>query len=185
MKGSFILVRECGSLVTLSLIAAIARNGVIGANGRLPWRLPGDMARFKALTMGKPMLMGRMTYESIGRPLPGRRSIVVTRNPDFAAEGVEMAADVEAGVALAALRAREMGVGDVAVVGGGSVFAALIDRADRLRLTEVEAAPEGDAIFPAIDLQVWTEAAREAHSPGVHDDCGYSFVDYARRLASN
>ena len=135
----------------LVLVAAVARNGVIGGRNRLLWRLPSDLKRFKVLTMGKPLVMGRKTFESVARPLPGRETIVVTRDHRFSAEGVRVAHGLEEGLALAVERAAAMGAGAIVVAGGGELYAETIDRADRLAITEVALEPEGDARFPPID----------------------------------
>jgi len=163
------------SKATLTLIAAVARNGVIGIDNRLPWRLPADLKRFKALTMGHTVIMGRKTWESLPdnfRPLPGRRNIVVTRDGGYRAAGATVAASLPAAIAAAA--------GDEAfVIGGATLYAAALPLADRLELTEIDASFEGDTWFPAIDPEQWREAAREMR----HDESGfdYAFVTYARR----
>lgn len=127
----------------ITIVAAVARNGVIGRDGGLPWHLPEDLRRFKEMTMGGTLVMGRKTYESIGRPLPGRTTVVVTRRPDWAAEGVLTAGSLEEALALA-------GEGDVFVVGGAGVFRQALEVADALEITEVDAEPEGDTYFPDI-----------------------------------
>ena len=164
----------------LVLVAAVARNGVIGRAGALPWRLPGDLKHFRARTWGRPMIMGRKTWESIGKPLPGRRSIVVSRDRGFAAPGAEVAADIDAAISLAGRIAADMAAPDVAVIGGGEIYRATIDRAARLALTEVDLAPEGDAVFPRIEPAMWRETGRDLHPPGPGDEAGYAFVDYER-----
>lgn len=151
-------------------VLARADNGVIGVDGRLPWRLPEDLRRFKALTMGTPMVMGRKTFESFPAPLPGRRHIVLTRDRAWSAAGAEVAHDVEAALALA-------GEGDVTVVGGAEIYALLLDRADRIELTEVHCAPDGDAVVPA--FTGWREVARVAH-PAEGERPGYDFVTLVR-----
>jgi dihydrofolate reductase len=154
----------------ITLILARAENGVIGRDGKLPWHLPADLKRFKALTMGKPMIMGRKTFESFPAPLPGRRHIVLTRDPAWSAAGAEVAHSVEAALALA-------GDGDVAVIGGAEIFAVFEPLADRVDLTEVRATPEGDAVVPEFDG--WPEVAREDHAAeGVRPS--YSFVTLER-----
>jgi dihydrofolate reductase len=140
----------------LSLIAAVAANGVIGSDNALPWRLPADLKRFKALTLGHPVIMGRKTHESIGRPLPGRRNIVVSRNAAYGAEGCEVATSLEA--ALAACQDDD---GEVFVIGGAQLYAAALPLAQRLYLTEIHAGFAGDAHFPAFDRNAWRETARE------------------------
>ena len=155
--------------MTISLILARADNGVIGSNGGLPWRLPADLKRFKALTMGKPMIMGRKTFESFPAPLPGRRHIVLTRRADWSAPGAELAHTPGQALRLAG--------GEAAVIGGAEVFALLLDRAERIDLTEVHAAPEGDTIVPP--FIGWREIAREDH-PAEGERPAYSFVTLVR-----
>ena len=164
----------------LLLVAAVARNGVIGGHNRLPWRLSSDLRRFKALTMGKPLVMGRKTFQSIGRPLPGRETIVLTRDRDFSAPGVRVAHDLESALALARDRAAAMGADAIVIAGGGELYAETIGRADRLAITEVALEPEGDVRFPAIDPRQWREAKREPGIRGPKDEADFSFVDYAR-----
>ena len=155
-------------MITLHL--ARADNGVIGRDGKMPWHLPADLKRFKAHTLGKPMIMGRKTFESFPNPLPGRRHIVLTRDARWSAPGAEVAHAVEAALALA-------GQGDVAVIGGAEIYALFLDRADAVELTEIHLSPEGDAIVPA--FTGWQETAREDHpAEGVRP--GYSFVTLAR-----
>lgn len=150
----------------VTIVAAVARNGVIGRDNDLPWRLPEDLRRFKQLTMGGVLVMGRRTYESIGRPLPGRRTIVVSRDPGLRIDGVEVAASLEEALARA-------GDGEVYVVGGGEIYRQAMGLADALEITEVDAEPEGDTFFPEIDPADWREVAR---APGD----GFSFVRYER-----
>jgi dihydrofolate reductase len=150
----------------VTIVAAVARNRVIGRDNDLPWRIPEDMRRFKELTMGGVLVMGRKTYESIGRPLPGRRTVVVSRNPDLEIEGVEMAPSLGMALEIA-------GGDDVFVVGGGEIYRQAMGVADVLEITEVDAEPEGDTFFPEIDPNVWREVAR---TPGD----GFAFVRYER-----
>ncbi|MDR6145077.1 MULTISPECIES: dihydrofolate reductase [unclassified Sphingomonas] len=152
-------------------VLARARNGVIGRDGQLPWHLPADLKHFKAQTIGKPMIMGRKTFESFPAPLPGRRHIVLTRDPHWSAEGAEVAHDVESALALA-------GSGDVAVIGGAEIFALFLPRADRIELTEIDAEPEGDAVVPA--FTGWHETRRETH-PAEEGRPAYAFVSLVRR----
>jgi dihydrofolate reductase len=140
----------------LVLIAAVARNGVIGHRGGIPWHLPEDFAHFKATTLGHTLVMGRATYDSIGRPLPGRRTIVLTRDPDWHADGVMVAHDLDSALALAADLP-----GDVYVAGGAHVYAAAMEHADEQILTEVHQTPEGDTFYPAFDPALWVEKRRE------------------------
>jgi dihydrofolate reductase len=165
----------------LVLIAAVARNGVIGADNRLLWRLSSDLKRFKALTLGKPLVMGRKTFKSIGRPLPGRETIVVTRAQDFPAEGVLVAHALDAALSLAQDRAAAMGADAVVIAGGGEIYAQTLSVADRLALTEVSLAPEGDAHFPRIDPTLWREVRREPGVRGPKDEADFCFVEYERR----
>jgi dihydrofolate reductase len=144
---------------------ARADNGVIGRDGKLPWHLPADLKRFKAQTLGRPMIMGRKTFESFPSPLPGRRHIVLTRDRGWTAAGAEVAHSVEEALALAG--------DDAAVIGGAEVFALFLDRADRVELTEVHAEPEGDATVQA--FVGWCETARESY-PAEGDRPAYSFV---------
>jgi dihydrofolate reductase len=165
----------------LILIAAVAENGVIGRDNRLLWRLKSDMRHFRAHTMGKPVIMGRKTYQSIGKPLPGRHVIVVTRDETFTAEGVEVAHSLSAARELGEKAARIMGVDAVYVAGGGEIYAAFLPDAVRLEITRVALAPEGDAHFPMIDPAIWQESKRMDHIKSVDDEAAFSFLTYSRR----
>ncbi len=156
---------------TLTLYLARADNGVIGRDGALPWHLPADLKRFKAMTMGKPMIMGRKTFESFPSPLPGRRHIVLTRDAGWVADGAEAAHSVAAALAMA-------GPGDVAVIGGGEVYALFLPLAHRVELTEVHLSPDGDTLAPS--LAGFTELAAEAH-PAEGARPAYRFVTLARQ----
>ena len=153
---------------------ARADNGMIGAGGSIPWRIPGEQRRFKQMTMGKPMVMGRKTFESFPAPLPGRRHIVLTRDPDWAAEGAEVVHDPDAALALAG------DVDEVAVIGGAEIFRMFEDRADVVELTEVHCAPDGDAIMAPFDASLWRETEREDRE-AVEGVPAYSFVRLERR----
>ncbi len=166
----------------LALIAAVARNGVIGAGDALPWRISSDLKRFKALTMGKPLIVGRKTFQAIERTLPGREIIVVTRDEAYAPEGVEVARDIDAALRLAEAKAGAAGVDEVVVAGGGEIYAQTIARAGRLYVTEVDLAPEGDARFPRIDPALWREVRRVPGERGPSDEADFAFVEYARVL---
>lgn len=166
--------------VRIAIVAAVARNGVIGRDGEMPWRLSTDLQRFKRLTMGKPVIMGRKTFQSIGKPLAGRFNIVVTGSPGFAADGVTIARDLDAAFDLAKNEAARSGAADVAVVGGGEVYAAAIGRADRLYITHVEASPDGDAHFPPIDPAIWRSASSERFAAGERDSEATTFAVYDR-----
>ena len=155
------------------VIAAVARNGVIGRDNQLVWRLRSDLRRFKALTMAKPLLMGRKTFDSIGRPLPGRRTLVLTRDRGFAIEGVTAVHDWAEALAAA-------GEDDLMVAGGAEIYALALPLADTIHLTEVEASPDGDTLFPHFDRGDFREVERETHPAGEHDAYPFSFVDLIR-----
>lgn len=159
----------------LTLIVARARNGIIGANGKLPWHLPEDLAFFKRATMGHPIVMGRKTWESIGRPLPGRRSLVVTRSRGFTAPGAEVVHSLDE----AFERCRD--ADEIFVIGGAQLYVDAMPRADRVLLTEIEADFPGDTQLPALPAQDWVAASREAHPPTDQRPFGFAFVDYRRR----
>ena len=159
----------------LTLIVARARNGVIGRDGTLPWRLPEDLAHFKRTTMGHPIVMGRRTWESIGRPLPGRRSIVVSRQAGFIAAGAEVVPSLDDALALCA------GAEEVFVIGGAQLYRDALPRAERLIVTEIDADFEGDTHWPAPDPAHWRETAREHQPPTAGRRFGIDFVTYLRR----
>ncbi len=144
----------------LTLIAAVGRNGVIGRDGALPWHLPGDLAHFRTATMHRPVILGRKTFDAIGRPLPGRFLIVLSRDQGYRPEGVEIAADLEEALAKAQAIGIQAGAAEIMVAGGASVYAATIDQADALLITEVALAPVGEARFPPIDPAAWTLVER-------------------------
>jgi len=165
----------------LVLIVAIAENGIIGNAGRLPWRLSSDLKRFRRLTMGKPMVMGRKTFDSIGKPLDGRDNVVVSRDPSFAPEGVLVANDMERAMEIALKCARSRGAGEIAVIGGAEIFREMLPLADRIELTRVHASPEGDTFFLNLERTEWIETSCERHSAGPKDDADYSFIRLERR----
>ncbi len=158
----------------ISLIVARARNGVIGFQGKMPWHLPEDLAHFKRTTLGKPIVMGRKTWESIGRPLPGRRNLVITRNPGYVAPGAEIAPGLEAALALVAHEAEAF------VIGGGELYAQAMPLAQRLYLTEIDADFEGDAFFPTPAPAQWREIEREHHAATATRPWSFDFVTYER-----
>ena len=162
------------------LLAAVADNGVIGRDNAMPWRLSTDLKRFKTLTLGRPVVMGRKTFLSIGWPLPGRTNIVVTRDPGFRADGVVVVHSVEAALEAARDDASRRGTGEIMVIGGTEIFAQTMGLADRLEITHVHAQPEGDVYFPLIDLERWREVARSEQPAGPADDANVSFVTYRR-----
>lgn len=155
-------------MTSVTLIAAVARNGVIGDGTSMPWHLPGDLRHFKATTLGHAVIMGRRTFESIGRPLPGRRTIVLTRRPGWHHPDVETASSLPEALSLAGP------AGEVFVAGGGEVYAQAMPYAARLLVTEVDQEPAGSVVFPGVDPEVWLETSR---APGD----GFSFVTYERR----
>jgi dihydrofolate reductase len=159
----------------ISLIVAMDRNRLIGRGNALPWHLPAELQHFKALTLGKPILMGRKTYESIGRPLPGRHNIVISRNPDFSAPGCTVVASVEAALAAAG------DVEEVMVIGGAQLYAELLPRAQRIYLTRIEAEFDGDAWFPPLADATWQEVACSTQAADERNPYSYSFVTLERR----
>jgi dihydrofolate reductase len=169
--------------VSIILLAAIADNGVIGRDNGLPFRQSSDLKRFKALTIGKPVLMGRKTYRSIGKPLPGRTNIIVSRDPGFAVPDVLVAATLDAALAAARGDALRRGAGEIVVIGGTDIFTQIMGLADRMEITHVHARPDGDTHFPPIDATQWCEIARSDHPAGPEDDAAFSFVTYGRVAA--
>ena len=170
--------------VPLVAVAALARNGALGRNNALPWRAPSDLRRFRDLTWGRPLIMGRKTYQSIGAPLPGRESIVLTRDRNFLAgatpEHVHPASDFDAAMALAEDLARAMGAQEAILAGGAEIYRLGLPRARFLRLTFVDCAPEADTFFPEIDWRQWREVRRERPPRGAGDEFALEFVDYQR-----
>lgn len=168
----------------LILVVAVADNGVIGRDNRLLWRLRTDLKRFRELTWGKPMIMGRKTFESIGKPLPGRETIVLTREPGFSAEGVHVAHGWDEAVAMGQEIAVRMGADAVAVAGGAEIYALALPHVARIHLTQVHTAPEGDATFPDFDRSAFTETRRSEHPKGADDEHPFTFIDFERRSRS-
>jgi dihydrofolate reductase len=169
-------------LPEIVLVYAVAENGVIGNAGAIPWRLKSDMQRFKALTIGKPIVMGRKTFESFPRrPLPGRTNIVITRNTDYTAEGAVVATSFDAARAIATGDALRRSVAEIAIIGGAEIYAQWMPHADRLEVTEVHASPAGDTTLPPIDLAAWEETARVRHPAAGEDSVDFSYVTYCRR----
>ncbi len=153
---------------------------MIGRDNALPFRQSSDLKRFKALTMGKPVLMGRKTYISIGKPLPGRTNIVVSRDARFAPEGVVVAGSLDAALAVARDDAQKRGADEIIVIGGTDIFVQTMPLADRMEITHVHAQPEGDTYFPPIDATQWRAVARSDHPAGPQDEAAFSYVTYAR-----
>lgn len=166
------------------LVVAVARNGVIGRDGDLPWRLPSDLKRFKQLTLGKPVLMGRKTWDSIGRPLPGRPNIVITRDTAFSAPGAEVVPSLDEGLAAARRDAKALGVDEICVIGGGQIYRQVFDRADLLHVTHVEADVDGDTRFPDIDPAVFEIVVEEPIPQGETDSHAMRFVTWRRKTAA-
>jgi dihydrofolate reductase len=168
-------------MAELVAVVAVARNGVIGANNGLPWRISSDLKRFKSLTMGKPLILGRRTFESLPQALPGRRIVVVTRDKDFSGNGALVAHSPEEAVQMAREAAREMNAKEIIIGGGTEIFRALMDRTRRIELTEIALEPAGDAFFPALDQTHWREIAREQPPRGPRDEADFAFVTLERR----
>ncbi len=164
----------------LSLIAAVAENGVIGRNNQLPWHLSEDLKYFKQVTLGKPIAMGRLTWESIGRPLPGRTNIVISRNTELEIEGVRVVPDLGAALDLAQTIAEIDGREELMVIGGGQIYQQALPLVQRMYLTEVHADVSGDAFFPEWDRSEWQEVAREFHTALAPNPYDYSFAVYER-----
>jgi dihydrofolate reductase len=163
------------------LVAAIGENNVIGRNGQLPWRLKSDLQHFRRLTLNKPVVMGRRTFESIGKLLKDRTNIVVTRDLSRAASGAVLATSIEEALAYAHDDAKRRGVDEIMVIGGNDVFAATLPLADRLEITHVHAAPDGDVFFPPIDSGVWREVSRQDYPAGPQDDAPFTVAAYEKR----
>jgi dihydrofolate reductase len=168
----------------LIVVAAVADNGVIGRDNKLIWRLRSDLKRFRALTWGKPLIMGRKTFQSIGRPLPGRETVVLTRDPAFSAAGVHVARSWNDARKIAADLGNWMGAAETMVVGGAEVYALALPETERLHLTLVHAEPEGDTLFPAFGRSAFRELRREDHGAGPDDEHPFAFVDLERRPAA-
>lgn len=163
------------------LVAAVAENGVIGADGAIPWRLKSDMQRLKAITLNKPVVMGRKTFESLRRPLPGRTNIVVTRDMNYRAAGAVVTNSFEQARAVALGDALRRNAPEIAIIGGAEIYAQWMDAADRLEITEVHARPEGDTRFPAVDPAQWLEVSRARNPAGPDNSADFSYVTYRRR----
>jgi len=162
------------------LVAAIGENNVIGRDGQLPWRLKSDLKHFRELTIGKPVVMGRKTFESIGKPLAGRTNIVLTRDLSVKVPGGALATSLDAALGYARDDARKRGVDEIMVIGGSDVFADTLPLAHRLEITHVHAAPEGDAYFPPIDPAVWREVVRREYPAGPDDSASFAVAVYLR-----
>src|SRR4051794_40536790 len=168
-------------MIEIVLLVALAENGVIGSAGAIPWRLKSDVQRLKTMTMGKPVVMGRKTFESLRRPLPGRTNIVVTRDANYRAAGAVVTTSFAGAQATALGDALRRFATEIAVLGGAEIYAQWMGVADRLEITEVHARPVGDTRFPAIDPADWEEVARVRNSASGDDSADYSYVTYRRR----
>ena len=157
----------------ISLVVAMAKNRIIGRNNALPWRLSADLKRFRRITMGHPIIMGRKTYQSIGRPLDGRKNIVISRNREFRPEGVTVAGSIDEALSSA-------NDDEIMIIGGADIYAQTLERSDRIHLTLIHQDFDGDAYFPELDESAWKETAREDVDPGVDAEFGYSFITLER-----
>jgi dihydrofolate reductase len=164
------------------IVAAVAESGVIGRGNALPWRLKSDMTHFRALTMGKPVVLGRKTYQSIGKPLAGRTTIVVTRDPSFSAPGIVIAPSFAAALETARGDALRRNCGAIVIAGGADIYQQALPLATRLVITQVRKAADGDTRFPEIDAQTWRESARSEHQPEPQDDAAFAFVTFERSI---
>jgi dihydrofolate reductase len=168
--------------ISIILIAAVAENGVIGRGNALPWRLKSDMQHFRALTMGKPVVMGRKTFLSIGKPLKGRTTVVVSRDPAFTLPGIVVAPSLDAALAAARGDALRRNIDTIVVAGGAEIYAQAMPLATQLAVTHVHRRVDGDAYFPAIDPKLWRESDRQEHEPGAEDEAAFAFVAYRRQI---
>ncbi|MBV8427145.1 MAG: dihydrofolate reductase [Hyphomicrobiales bacterium] len=168
----------------LVIVVAVAENGVIGKDNGLSWRMPSDLKRFRRVTMGKPLIMGRKTFQSVGRPLPGREIVVITRDEGFTAEGVHIAHSPKEAVAKAQALAKAMGADEIIIAGGGAIYTAFLPCASRIDLTRVHASIDGDAIFPSPAQEEWRETAREEHAAGPGDDHAFTLITLSRTSKS-
>jgi dihydrofolate reductase len=171
-------------LLPLTLVAAVARNGALGRDNAIPWRASSDLRRFREITWGRPLIMGRKTFQSIGKPLPGRETIVVTRDRAFSAQGLEnlhIAHGFEESVQLADRFGRALHAAEIIVAGGAELYRLALPQAEYLRLTLVDCEPEADAFFPPVDWSQWRELRREKPPRGPKDEFGLEHVDYQRR----
>jgi dihydrofolate reductase len=179
-----LLLTPDGSAPDIVLVVAVAENGVIGRDNALPWRIRSDLQYFRSVTIGRPVVMGRKTFQSIGRPLPGRTNIVISRDPGFAAPGIVVAADLARALEIARGDALRRGSDSIAVIGGTEIFRQTLPLARRLLLTRVHANPQGDTYFPEIDPLLWRETACQKQPKGPEDDYGFSLVTYQRAAAT-
>jgi dihydrofolate reductase len=168
-------------VMKIVLVAAIGDNLVIGRDGQLPWHLKSDLQHFRKLTLNRPVIMGRKTHESIGKLLDGRTNIVLTRDLSLVARGAVLATSLDAALSVARKDAAKRGGDEIMVIGGSDVFSMTMPMADRLEITHVHASPDGDAMFPPIDEEIWQETSRDEHFAGPGDDADFAFATYIRR----
>ncbi len=165
----------------ISIIVAAAENGIIGSKGDMPWKLSSDLKRFKAITTGNPIIMGRKTFESIGRPLPDRHNIVVSRNASIGIDGVVVSKSADDALAVARNWAEANGAKEICIIGGGEIYRQFMDIADRIYFTKVLAAPDGDTCFPEIDQAIWKQASEEFIAAGPRDSVDSIYQIFERR----
>ncbi|MGV8834277.1 MAG: dihydrofolate reductase [Devosia sp.] len=170
--------------VRIAMIVGVAANGVIGNDQTIPWRIPSDMQFFKATTLGKPIIMGRKQYETVGKPLPGRTNIVVTRQQGYQPDGVIVVSSLDNALETARGIAERDGVDEIMIIGGGDIYAQMMDRADRLYISHIALTPEGDVRFPEIDPAVWTVIEQPDVTANPKDSGSYHINVYQRRIAA-
>ncbi len=183
MSGSSGSDAEAASSIPIVFVVAVAENGVIGRDNALPWRIKSDLQHFRAVTLGRPLVMGRRTFLSIGRPLPQRTNIVLSRDRAFAAPGVVVAEDLARALAVARGDALRRGADSIAVIGGAEIFQKLMPCVRRVELTRVHARPEGDVFFPELEPSMWREVSRTEHAAAAGDSAPYAFIRYERGIA--
>lgn len=166
--------------VEIVQVVAVSLNGIIGADGDMPWNLPSDLKRFKQITMGKPVVMGRKTFESIGRPLPGRANVVISRSASYQVDGVHVVSSIEKALELATQLAKDTGAQEVCVIGGGEIYRQTLDRTSRIYMTRVMAEMAGDTHYPELSEDNWEEVAREHHQEGPKDTANFDIVTLER-----
>ncbi|MEX3010038.1 dihydrofolate reductase [Hoeflea sp. TYP-13] len=173
---------ENAQATTITIVVAMARNGIIGRDGDMPWHLSTDLKRFKAITLGKPVVMGRKTFQSIGRPLPGRKNIVVTRDAAFSANGIETFATLDDAVTFARTCAIADGLREICILGGGEIYRQMLPLADCLHVTHVDCEPDGDTVFPEIDERIWEKESEELVPAGEKDTAASRYAVYRRKV---
>jgi len=166
----------------VSFVVAVAENGIIGNDNELPWRLSSDLKRFRQITMGKPIIMGRTTFHSIGKPLDGRANIILSRNKDFSHEGIFVVQDVPGALKLGKREAEKSGCSEIMIIGGAQIYTAFMPFATRIYYTQVHDEPDGDASFPSLDLDVWEEVERDFVKAGPKDSSDVTNILYQKRL---